>query len=107
MGHGVTQNHYWVSFPLWQPRELERAALGGSWFHTAATGNASSRVKACALIWRAAGPRRGWAEAQLLPGIRPDKPEAESWRLCSFTNAGKKLGRHFSAGGDLGPTAYH
>lgn len=36
--------------------------------------------KACALIWRAAGPRRGWAEAQLLPGIRPDK-QARSRKL--------------------------
>lgn len=31
--------------------------------------------KACVLIWRAAGPRRGWAEAQLLTGIRPGKQD--------------------------------
>lgn len=36
--------------------------------------------EACALIWRAAGPRRGRAEAQLLPGIRPDK-QARSRKL--------------------------
>lgn len=42
-----------------------------------------------------------WHQAQT------NRPEAKSWRLCGFTNAGKKLCRHFSAGGDLGPTAYH
>ena len=67
---GSHTTHDWVSIPLRQPRELELAVLGGSWFHTAATGNASSRVVRLVPDLAAAGPRRGWAEAQLLPGMK-------------------------------------
>jgi hypothetical protein len=34
----------WVYPSLLQPRELKLALLGSSWFHTASTGKASSRV---------------------------------------------------------------
>lgn len=64
---GSHRTHCWVSFP---PRQLEVAALGGSWFHTAGhREHIQQGGKACALIQLAAGSRRGWAEAQLLPGM--------------------------------------
>lgn len=70
MGHGITKNILldFISTPA--SGQLELAALGGSWFHAAGhREHIQQGGKACALIWLAAGPRTGWAEAQLLPGM--------------------------------------
>lgn len=80
-GHGVTWNPLlsFVSTPAAQGAEI--SSTGRQLVsHSSHREYIQQGGKACAPIWRAAGPRRGWAEAQLLPGIGPDK-QARSRKL--------------------------
>lgn len=101
---GSLRTHFWVSIPLWQPRKLELTAVGGSWFHTAATGNASSRVACARFGWQKdQGGSGQWHSCYL--ARRPGKQQARSRMLEAFQLHQcweEAVQRHFSAGNAFG-----